>query len=122
MPTERVGIGERISKIWNSRNRIVRLTTLVTLGLVLNCCCVIIPLSTKATSLPAKAQAGGDAISSPALKTVQEPLIPAAPAISARTESDQNSEERAICRNFNPPTFSQWEGSAKAVRTCSPSP
>src|SRR5215216_8071053 len=103
-PTERVGIKERISKGWNSRNRIVRLTTLVTLGLVLNCCCVIIPLSTKGTSLPAQAKAGGDAISAPALTTAQEPLLPAAPAMSARTPSDYPSDGRALCRNFNSQT------------------
>ena len=43
-PTERVGIRKRISDVWNSRNRIVALLFLVTTGLVLNCCCVIIPL------------------------------------------------------------------------------
>lgn len=122
MPTERVGIGKRISNAWNSRNRIVRVTTLVTLGLVLNCCCVIIPLSTKATSLPAQAQAGGDAISTPASTTAQEPLIPAAPAMSARTESDHHIDGRAICRNFNSPARIQSEGSSKAGRSCSPSP
>src|SRR4051812_2398400 len=112
-PTERVGIKERISKGWNSRNRIVRLITLVTLGLVLNCCCVIIPLSTKGTSLPA--QAGGDAISAPALTIAPEPLLPAAPAMFARTQSDHPSDGRALCRNFNSSAAArnQWEGSAK---------
>ena len=124
MPTERVGIGKRISNAWNSPNRIVRLITLVTLGLVLNCCCVIIPLSTKGTSLPAHAQVSGDAISAPASSAAQESLIPAASAISARMESDADSDGRAICTNFNSSTAArnQWDGSAKAGRACSPSP
>jgi hypothetical protein len=43
-PTERVGIGKRISEVWNSRKRITRLVVLGTSGLVLQCCCIIIPL------------------------------------------------------------------------------
>ena len=37
-------MGKRISDLWNSRKRIVTLVIFVTSGLVLNCCCVIIPL------------------------------------------------------------------------------
>ena len=46
LPTEQVGIGKRISHFWNFRNRRAKLIILST-GLVLNCCCVIIPLSSK---------------------------------------------------------------------------
>ena len=43
-PTERVNIGKRISDLWNSRNRMAMLVVAVTSSLVLNCCCLIIPL------------------------------------------------------------------------------
>ena len=43
-PTERVEIGKRISEVWNSGKRITRLVVLVTGGLVLQCCCIIVPL------------------------------------------------------------------------------
>ena len=43
-PSEPADIGKRISELWNSKNRIARLAVLATSGLVLNCCCVIIPL------------------------------------------------------------------------------
>ena len=43
-PTERVGMKERLSALWNSRSRITTIFFLVTTGLVLNCCCLIIPL------------------------------------------------------------------------------
>ena len=43
-PTKGAGIRKRISNLWDSRNRIVTLIFLATTGLVLNCCCVIIPL------------------------------------------------------------------------------
>jgi hypothetical protein len=43
-PTERVGIGKRISELWSARNRITAFIILAATGLVLNCCCLIIPL------------------------------------------------------------------------------
>lgn len=43
-PTERVNLGNRISDLWNSRNRIAKLIVVLSSGLVLNCCCIIIPL------------------------------------------------------------------------------
>ena len=43
-PTERVGIGKRITDLWNSRNRIARLIIWGTTGLVISGCCIIIPL------------------------------------------------------------------------------
>lgn len=43
-PTERVNLGKRISDLWNSRNRIAKLMIVLSSGLVLNCCCIIIPL------------------------------------------------------------------------------
>ena len=46
LPTEQVGIGKRISNLWNSRTRKTKLIILAT-GLVLNCCCIVIPLSSK---------------------------------------------------------------------------
>jgi len=45
--TERVNIGKRIADLWNSRNRRTRLIIWATTGMVLNCCRVIIPLSSK---------------------------------------------------------------------------
>jgi hypothetical protein len=99
--TERVGIGKRISDLWNSKNRIVRLTILAATGLVLNCCCVIIPLSTKANSVAAQSNVGVNAISTPALTTAQDPFVPTALAISANTELDNNGDGRVACRNFN---------------------
>ncbi len=44
-PAERAGIGQRISSaLWSSRNRIAAFIILAATGLVLNCCCLIIPL------------------------------------------------------------------------------
>jgi hypothetical protein len=43
-PTEQAGIGQRISAFWSSRNRITAFIILAATGLVLNCCCLIIPL------------------------------------------------------------------------------
>ena len=100
-PTERAGISKRISDLWNSRNRIARLVIFAAAGLVLNCCCVIIPLSGKAAGLAAQANAGVNAISTPALTTAQDPFIPAAPAISAGTEFDNNGDRRVICQHFS---------------------
>lgn len=97
-PTERVGIGKRISDLWNSRNRIAKLIILATTGLVLNCCCVIIPLSSKAHSLPAQSNVGVNAISTPAFPTAQDPFIPTALAISANTEFDNNGDEGLSAR------------------------
>ena len=74
-PTERAGIGKRISDLWNSRNRIARLIILATTGLVLNCCCVIIPLWSKANSLAAQSNVRVNAISAPAFTTAQHPFI-----------------------------------------------
>jgi hypothetical protein len=122
-PKERVGIKKRISNVWNSRNRMVRLIMLVTTGLVLNCCCVIIPLASKANSLPAQSNVGVNA-SSPATSTaVQDPLMPSASAISAHTVIDHNGDGRAACKNFNSAVqvstaYIQLEGSDKAGRSC----
>ncbi len=43
-PTEQAGMKERISALWSSRNRITTFFILTATGLVLNCCCLIIPL------------------------------------------------------------------------------
>ena len=43
-PTERTGIRERIADAWNSRNRVVTIVVWLSAGLVLNCCCIVIPL------------------------------------------------------------------------------
>ena len=43
-PAERTGFGKRISDLWNSGNRRARLLFWAASGLVLNCCCIIIPL------------------------------------------------------------------------------
>jgi hypothetical protein len=42
--TQPGNIGKRISDLWNSRNRIAMLFVVLSSGLVLNCCCLIIPL------------------------------------------------------------------------------
>ena len=42
--TQWAGIGQRISTLWSSRNRITAFIILTATGLVLNCCCLIIPL------------------------------------------------------------------------------
>jgi hypothetical protein len=126
-PTERVGLGKRISDLWNSRNRIARLTILVTSGLILNCCCIIIPLSTKANGLAAQPNASVNTISTPALTTAQEPLVPPAAAISPNTESDHNGEGRVACKNFTSLAAAEeadgtadipLDGSDKAGRAC----
>ena len=100
-PISRVGIGKRISDLWNSGNRRALLLTLATTGLVLNCCCVVIPLSSKANSLAAQSNVGVNAISAPAFTTAQDPFIPTALAISANTEFDNNGDVRVVCKNFN---------------------
>ena len=43
-PMEQIGIGKRISELWSSRNRITAFIILAATELVLNCCCLIIPL------------------------------------------------------------------------------
>ncbi len=43
-PMGRLGIGKRISELWSARNRITAFIILAATGLVLNCCCLIIPL------------------------------------------------------------------------------
>jgi hypothetical protein len=43
-PTEQIGIGKRISELWSSRSRVTAFFILAATGLVLNCCCLIIPL------------------------------------------------------------------------------
>src|SRR5688572_29554500 len=101
-PTGRVGIGKRISDLWNSRNRRAMLLILATTGLVLNCCCVVIPLSSKANSLAAQANVGVNAIAAPAFTTAQDRFILTALAISANTEFDNNGDRRkVVCKNFN---------------------
>jgi len=126
-PTERVGIRKRIFDLWNSRNRIAKLIILATTGLVLNCCCVIIPLSSKANSLAAQANVGVNAISTPAVATAQDPFIPTALAISANTEFEHNGDGRVVCKNFNSQAAAQefhraahiqLDGSYKDGRSC----
>ena len=96
LPAERVGIGKRISDLWNSGYRRVMLIILATL--VLNCCCVVIPLSSKANSLAAQSNVGVNAISTPAFTTAQDPFVPTALAISANTEFDNNGDGRVAAR------------------------
>jgi hypothetical protein len=43
-PTERVGIAERLSNVWNSRSRIARIILLTASGLAIQGCCIVIPL------------------------------------------------------------------------------
>ena len=100
-PTNRLGIGRRISNVWNSRNRLARLLILVTTGLVLNCCCVIIPLSSQANSPAAQANIAMNSISSSALTTAQDRFMPAALALSANTEFDTHSDGREACKDFS---------------------
>ena len=100
-PTEWVDIRKRISNLWNSRNRITKLIIWATAGLVLNCCCVIIPLSSKANSLAAQSNVGVNAISTPTFTATQDPFTPTASEISARTEFDNNGDGRVLCKNFN---------------------
>jgi len=126
-PTERVGIGKRISDLWNSRNKRAMLFILATTGLVLNCCCVVIPLSSKANSLAAQANVGVNAISAPASTIVQDPFIPTALEISANTEFNNNGDGRVVCKNFNSQAVAQeahraahiqLDGSDKDGRSC----
>ncbi len=126
-PTERVGLGKRISDLWNSRNRIARLTILVTSGLILNCCCIIIPLSTKANGLAAQPDASVNVVTTTALTTAEEPLVPTAAAISPNSESDHDGDRRVACKNFTSPVAAQeaygaahiqLDGSEKAGRAC----
>ena len=122
-PTERIGIRKRIADLCNSRNRIARLTILVTTGLVLNCCCVIIPLSGKAHNPIAQANDGINTISAPALTTVQDL------SISTGTEFDHNGDERVACKDFNAQPVAReiyrvahipLDGNAKDGRSCKP--
>src|SRR5688572_2525578 len=126
-PTERVGIGKRISDLWNSRNKRAMLFILATTGLVLNCCCVVIPLTSKANSLAAQANVGVNAISAPASTIVQDPFIPTALEISANTEFNNNGDGRVVCKNFNSQAavqeahraaHIQLDGSDKDGRSC----
>ena len=87
--------------LWNSRHRIAKLLILATTGMVLNCCCVIIPLSSKATSLAAQSIVDVNSISTPGFTIPQDSFIPTALAISANTEFDHNGDGRVICKNFN---------------------
>lgn len=124
-PTERIGIRKRIADLWNSRNRIARLTILVTTGLVLNCCCVIIPLSGKAHSPIAQANSGVNAISAPALTPVQDL------SRSTGTDFDHKGDGRVVCKDFNTQAITReiyrvahipLDGSAKDGRSCKPLP
>src|SRR5215212_10387089 len=101
-------IGKRISDLWNSRNRIVRLTILAATGLVLNCCCVIIPLSSKANSLAPQANAGVHALAAPAFTTAQDPFIPTTLVISANTAFRNTGDGRVVWKNFNAQAAAQW--------------
>jgi hypothetical protein len=100
-PAERFGIGKRISDLWNSGNKRVNLIILATTGLVLNCCCVIIPLSSKGNSPAAQSNVGVNAISTPAFTTAQDPFIPTALEIPANTEFNNNGGGGVICKIFN---------------------
>ena len=115
-PTERVGIGKRISDLWNSRNRIAKLLILATTGLVLNCCCVIIPLSSKATSLAAQSNVDVNSISTPAYIRSQDSFIPTALAISANTEFDNNGGRKVVCKNFNSQAAAQEAHRARHIQ------
>jgi len=124
-PTERAGIGKRISDVWNSRNRLTRLLILATTGLVLNCCCVIIPLSSKANSPAAQANIGVNAISTSVLTTTQDPFMPPALALSGSTEFD--TDGRLACKDFGSQALAwkvdravpiQLDGSHKDGRSC----
>ena len=125
-PTERVGIGKRISNLWNPRNRITKLIILATSGLILNwCCCIVIPLSSGASSLAAQSNVGANAISTPAFTAAQDPFIPRASSASARTEFDNNGDGRVSCKNFNSQAavresaaHIQLDGSEKDSRSC----
>jgi hypothetical protein len=126
-PAKRVGIGKRISDVWNSRNRLARLLILVTTGLVLNCCCVIIPLSGQANSPAAQANIAINSISSSALTTAQDRFMPAALAISANTEFDTDGNGREACKDFSSQAAArevpgvsslQLDGSHKHGRSC----
>jgi hypothetical protein len=99
-PMQRAGIRKRIAALWSSRNRISRLVILATTGLVLNCCCVIIPLSTQATGVAAQSN-GVHAISTPAATTAQDAFAPTTLAISAQPESESRGAGRVGWRNFN---------------------
>ena len=122
-PTEPVGIGKRLADVWNSRSRIASLVILLTSGLVLNCCCVIIPLASKTNSLPVQSNVRVDTSSTPISTTVQDHWVPSAPAISAHTEIDHNGDGRVACRNFNASNqattaYIQLDRSDKAGRSC----
>jgi len=102
-PMERLGIGKRISHLWNSRNRVARLIMLATLGLVLNCCCIIIPIphSSTGNTLAAQSDVSVNVISSPAFTTARDHFIPMGFAISANTGFDNNGAGWTASRNFN---------------------
>lgn len=102
-PTERLGIGKRIFNLWHSRNRVARLIMLATIGLVLNCCCIIIPIphSSTGNTLAAQSDVSVHAISTSVFTTAQDHFIPMGLAISANTDFDNNGDGRATCRNFN---------------------
>jgi hypothetical protein len=102
----------------------VRLIILATTGLVLNCCCVIIPLSSKAHGLAAQPNVGVNAIATPACTTAQDPLLPAVSAISVHREPENNGGGTVACRDFRSPAaapgaaYIQLEGSDKNGRSC----
>jgi len=105
----------------------VKLTILATTGLVLNCCCIVIPLSSKAAGLAEQANAGVNAVSTPAFTTAQDPFRPGMMAISASTELDHDGDGRVVCENFNSQVavheayraaYIQLDGSDKDGRSC----
>ena len=105
----------------------LRLIILATTGLVLNCCCVIIPLSSKAHSPAAPSNVDVDAISTPAFTTAQDALLPAALVISPNMELENNGGGRVACRDFNSQAADpespgaahfQLDGSDKNGRSC----
>ena len=97
LSTERIGIGKRISDLWNSGNRRAKLIILAT-GLILNCCCVVIPLSSKANSLAAQSSVDVNSISTSAFTIAQDPFIPSSLAISANAEFGHNGDGKVSAR------------------------
>ncbi|MEO5888311.1 MAG: hypothetical protein ABIQ77_11690 [Anaerolineales bacterium] len=88
-PVEKIGIGKRISGLWNSGNRRARLIILAATGLVFFCCCIGIPLSSRDNTLAALSKVGVNPISPSAFDSAQDPYVSTALAIPANTASDQ---------------------------------
>ena len=100
-PGEGSNWGKQISNLWSSKNRITRLIILATTGLVLNCCCVIIPLSTKAHSVAAQSNVGIPAIPTSEVTAAQDPFGHMALAIPVRAGYENNRDRSVGCQDFN---------------------